>query len=64
LLETDAAEPGESFPPRIPDTVDSANPSVSAISAAVKRSRRNATSASTRSGAVRFAARAGAEERS
>src|SRR5205823_13060758 len=49
---------------KIPDTVESAIPSVSAISAAVKRSRRSFTIASTRSGRVRFATLRGADERS
>jgi hypothetical protein len=49
---------------RIPDTVESAIPSVSAISAAVNRNRRNLTIASTRSSGVRFATRRGADERS
>ena len=49
---------------RIPDTVESAIPSVSAISAAVKRNRRSFTIASILSCSVRLATRRGAEERS
>src|ERR687887_1342992 len=49
---------------RIPDTVDNGIASVSAISAAVIRSRRSFTITSTRSAAVRFATRRGADERS
>jgi hypothetical protein len=49
---------------RIPETVDSAIASVSAISAAVKRNLRSATIISIRSAGVRLATRRGAEERS
>src|SRR3954468_13365614 len=49
---------------RIPETVDSAIPNVSAISAAVKRKRRSLAIASTRSDEVRLATRCGAEQRS
>jgi len=49
---------------RIPDTVDNAISNTSAISAAVKRSRRKATIASTRPAAVRLATRRGADQRS
>ena len=38
LLKPEPAEPSEPEPGRIPETVESAIPSVSAISAAVKRS--------------------------
>ena len=48
----------------MPETVESAIPSVSAISAAVKRSPRSKTITATRSGGVRLATRRGAEERS
>jgi hypothetical protein len=48
----------------MPETVESGIPSVSAISAAVKRSRRSFAIACLRSGAVRFATQRGAEERS
>ena len=64
LLEPEPAQPTQPEPVRIPDTVESAIPSVSAISAAVKRNRRSFTITSTRSSAVRFATRLGAEERS
>jgi hypothetical protein len=46
------------------ETVESGIESVSAISAAVIRNPRSATIAATRSGAVRFATRLGADERS
>jgi hypothetical protein len=46
------------------DTVDSGIDNVSAISAAVIRSRRRASTAATRSVAVRLATRRGADERS
>ena len=49
---------------KIPETVESAIPSTSAISAAVKRNRRSFVIASTRSGAVRLATRRGTDERS
>ena len=49
---------------RIPETVESAIPSVSAISAAVKRIRRSFAIASIRSDAVRLATCRGADERS
>src|SRR5215217_3409819 len=49
---------------RMPETVESAMPSNSAISGPVKRSRRRQAIASTRSSGVRLATRAGAEERS
>ncbi len=49
---------------RINDTVESAIPSISAISAAVIRRRRRCTIASTRSGGVRRRCRRGREERS
>jgi hypothetical protein len=48
----------------MPETVESAIPSSSAISAAVKRSRRMATISRTRSSDVRFASPRGREERS
>ena len=64
LLEPEPAEPAHPDRFRIPETVESAIPSVSAISAAVKRSRRSLTIASTRSAGVRFATRLGADERS
>ncbi len=49
---------------RIPETVESGIPSVSAISVAVIRSRRSLAITATRSGRVRLATRRGAEERS
>src|SRR3954471_4147646 len=49
---------------RIPDTVDSAIPSVSAISGPVNRNRLRAAIASTRRSQVRFATNLGAEGRS
>jgi hypothetical protein len=64
LLETDPAVLPNPVRVRMPDTVESAIPSVSAISAAVKRKRRSFTIASTRSCGVRLATRRGADERS
>ena len=49
---------------RMPDTVESAIESSSAISGPVKRSRLSTAIAWTRSSGVRLATRAGAEERS
>jgi hypothetical protein len=49
---------------RIPETVESGIASVSEISLAVIRSRRNLMIAPTRSGVVRFATVRGADERS
>jgi len=49
---------------RIPETVESAIPSTSAISAPVNRTRRSAAIASTRRSCVRLATSAGADERS
>jgi hypothetical protein len=48
----------------MPDTVESAIPSSSAISGPVNRNRRNAAIASIRRSSVRFATRSGAELRS
>jgi hypothetical protein len=49
---------------RLPETVESAIPSVSAISAPVKRNRLSAAIASTLRSSVRFATDRGAEDRS
>jgi hypothetical protein len=49
---------------RTPDTVESGIRSASAISAAVKRSRRKPNIAAIRSSLVRFPTRLGADERS
>ena len=64
LLEAKPSELAHPDPGQDPETVESAIPSVSAISAAVKRSRRSFAIASTHSGAVRLATGRGAEERS
>jgi hypothetical protein len=48
----------------MPETVDSAIASVSAISAPVKRSRRKAAIVATRSSAIRVGTERGAEDRS
>ena len=63
-LEPEAAEAAQPNRVRIPETVESAIPSVSAISAAVMRSPRSARSPPPVRPAVRFATRLGAEERS
>jgi hypothetical protein len=69
FLDVDGSRPSRPSLPiptlvRIPETVESAIPSVSAISAAVIRSRRSAAIASIRRSSVRLATIAGAEERS
>jgi hypothetical protein len=64
LLEPDPPKPAHPCRFKITETVESAIPSSSAISAAVIRNRRRAAIASTRSAGVRLATRLGADERS